>query len=61
MIYKNFKKITINNKKHDFTDISNIKDIEKKSYTYKILIENIIRQNILGKVMLVDFIAYREA
>ncbi len=96
MISKSFKKITIDNKEYDFADISNIKDIEKIPYTYRILIENIIRQNllgrndnaedqiqsilekrlgqainfapnrilshdILGKVMLVDFIAYREA
>ena len=96
MISKSFKKITIDSKEYDFADISNIKDIEKIPYTYRILIENIIRQNllgrndnakaqiksilekrlgeainfapnrilshdILGKVMLVDFIAYREA
>ena len=96
MISKSFKKITIDNKEYDFADISNIKDIEKIPYTYRILIENIIRQkllgrndnaevqiqsilekrlgqainfapnrilshDILGKVMLVDFIAYKEA
>ena len=96
MIPKEFKKISINNKEYDFVDISNIKDIDKVPYTYRILIENIIRQNllglnnnaekqvksilekklgnpinfapnrilshdILGKVMLVDFLAYREA
>ena len=96
MIPKDFKKISINNKEYDFVDISNIKDIDKVPYTYRILIENIIRQNllglnnnaekqvksilekklgkpinfapnrilshdILGKVMLVDFLAYREA
>ena len=96
MIPEDFKKISINNKEYDFVDISNIKDIDKVPYTYRILIENIIRQNllglnnnaeeqvksilekklgnpinfapnrilshdILGKVMLVDFLAYREA
>ena len=96
MIPKTFKKININNQEYDFVDISNIKNIDKLPYTYRILVENIIRQNllgrnnnaevqvksilekkigkainfapnrilshdILGKVMLVDFIAYREA
>ena len=96
MIFKSFKKIAIDNKEYHFADISKIKDIEKIPYTYRILLENIIRQNllgrndnaeaqiksilekrlgepinfapnrilshdILGKVMLVDFIAYREA
>ena len=96
MIPKTFKKIKINNVEYDFADISNIKNVDKIPYTYRILIENIIRQNllnrnnnsedqinsiidkkighpinfapnrilshdILGKVMLVDFIAYREA
>ena len=49
MISKSFKKITIDNKEYDFADISNIKDIEKIPYTYKILIENIIRQNLMGR------------
>ncbi len=96
MIPKTFKKININNQEYDFVDISNIKNIDKLPYTYRILVENIIRQSllgrnnnaevqvksilekkigeainfapnrilshdILGKVMLVDFIAYREA
>ena len=95
MISKTFKKININNKEYDFVDISNISNIDKLPYTYRILIENIVRQkllgrndnaeiqvqsilekrlgeainfapnrilshDILGKVMLVDFIAYRE-
>ena len=45
MIPKDFKKISINNKEYDFVDISKIKDIDKVPYTYRILIENIIRQN----------------
>ena len=49
MISKSFKKITIDNKEYDFADISNIKDIEKIPYTYRILIENIIRQNLLSR------------
>ena len=96
MIPKTFKKIKIDNVEYDFADISNIKNIDRIPYTYRILIENIIRQDllnrnnnserqinsiidkkighpinfapnrilshdILGKVMLVDFIAYREA
>ena len=96
MIPETFKKLKIDNVEYDFADISNIKNIDKIPYTYRILIENIIRQNllnrnnnskdqinsilekkigqpinfapnrilshdILGKVMLVDFIAYREA
>ena len=96
MITETFKKITINNVEYDYADISNIRNIEKIPYTYRILVENILRQNflnrnnnseeqinsilnkkigqpinfapnrilshdILGKVMLVDFIAYREA
>ena len=96
MIPKTFKKININNKEYDFVDISNLSNIDKLPYTYRILIENIVRQkllgrndnaeiqvqsilekrlgeainfapnrilshDILGKVMLVDFIAYREA
>ena len=49
MIPKDFKKISINNKEYDFVDISKIKDIDKVPYTYRILIENIIRQNLLGQ------------
>ena len=48
MIPEDFKKICINNKEYDFVDISNIKNIDKVPYTYRILIENIIRQNLLG-------------
>ena len=96
MLPDSFKKIKIQNKEYDIADISKIENIEKIPFTYKILIENIIRQkflgkneeadtqvnsileknigspinfapnrilshDILGKVMLVDFIAYREA
>ena len=49
MISKSFKKITIDHKEYDFADISSIKDIEKIPYTYRILLENIIRQNLLGR------------
>ena len=96
MLPDSFKKIKIQNKEYDIADISKIENIEKIPFTYRILIENIIRQkflgkneeadtqvnsileknigspinfapnrilshDILGKVMLVDFIAYREA
>ena len=96
MIPSSFKKISIQNQKYDVADISNISGIETVPFSYRILIENIIRQNllgknenakeqvasvlgskigsainyapnrilshdILGKVMLVDFLAYREA
>ena len=96
MIPDSFKKITIQNQDYDVADISNINDIDKIPFSYRILIENIIRQSllgrnenanqqvksildnkigsainfapnrilshdILGKVMLVDFLAYREA
>ena len=96
MLPDSFKKIKIQNKEYNIADISKIENIEKIPFTYRILIENIIRQkflgkneeadtqvnsileknigspinfapnrilshDILGKVMLVDFIAYREA
>ena len=96
MIPANFKKLKIHNKEYDVADISNITNIENLPFSYRILIENIIRQkllgrnnnaddqvksiiegkigtainfapnrilshDILGKVMLVDFLAYREA
>ena len=96
MLPDSFKKIKIQSKEYDIADISKIENIEKIPFTYRILIENIIRQkflgkneeadtqvnsileknigspinfapnrilshDILGKVMLVDFIAYREA
>ena len=49
MISKTFKKININNKEYDFVDISNISNIDKLPYTYRILIENIVRQKLLGR------------
>ena len=49
MISKSFKKITIDNKEYHLADIGKIKDIEKIPYTYRILLENIIRQNLLGR------------
>ena len=49
MIPKTFKKNNINNQEYDFVDISNIKNIDKLPYTYRILVENIIRQNLLGR------------
>jgi len=91
-----FTKINIENREFDIADISAIEGIEKLPFSYRILIENILRQqihgtnknaqeqiqnildfkvgrainfmpnrilshDILGKVMLVDFLAYREA
>jgi aconitate hydratase len=96
MLTSNFKKIKILNQEYDIVDISNIENIETIPFSYRILIENILRQHflgrnnyaseqvksilenkigsainfapnrilshdILGKVMLVDFLAYREA
>ena len=96
MIPTNFKKLKILNQEYDVADISNITNIENLPFSHRILIENIIRQkllgrnnnaddqvksiiegkigtainfspnrilshDILGKVMLVDFLAYREA
>ena len=96
MIPSNFQKLKIENKEYDIVDISNIEGIEHLPFSHRILIENIIRQkllgknneaedqvksilnnkigsainfapnrilshDILGKVMLVDFLAYREA
>ena len=49
MIPETFKKLTINNVEYDFADISNINNIDKIPYTYRILIENIIRQNLLNR------------
>ena len=93
---KQFSKLTIHNQDFEFADISSIANIEQIPFSYRILIENILRQkingddidadkqiedilnyklgaaisfmpnrilshDILGKVMLVDFLAYREA
>jgi len=93
---KQFSKLTIHNQDFEFVDISSIANIEQIPFSYRILIENILRQkisgdsidsdkqiedilnykvgaaisfmpnrilshDILGKVMLVDFLAYREA
>ena len=93
---KQFSKLTIHNQDFEFADISSITNIEQIPFSYRILIENILRQkingddidatrqiedilnyklgaaisfmpnrilshDILGKVMLVDFLAYREA
>ena len=49
MISKTFKKININNKEYDFVDISNLSNIDKLPYTYRIVIENIVRQKLLGR------------
>ena len=91
-----FSEIQINNKNYKFADISRIKNLTKIPYSYRILLENVLRQkinrkndfadeqvnfitnlqvgspinfmpnrilshDILGKVMLVDFISYKEA
>ena len=96
MIPDNFSKIDILNNTYDVVDISSIDKIDSLPFSYRVLIENIIRQkllgkndnadlqvkailenkigtainfapnrilshDILGKVMLVDFLAYREA
>ncbi len=93
---KQFSKLIINNQDFEFADISAIANIDQIPFSYRILIENILRQkisgnlanadtqikdilnfkvgsaisfmpnrilshDILGKVMLVDFLAYREA
>ena len=49
MLPDSFKKIKIQNKEYDIADISKIENIEKIPFTYRILIENIIRQKFLGK------------
>ena len=91
-----YTKLNIEDHEFDIADISAIKGIEQLPFSYRILIENILRQqingsninaqeqiqnildfkvgkainfmpnrilshDILGKVMLVDFLAYREA
>ena len=93
---KQFSKLTIHNQDFEFADIYSIANIEQIPFSYRVLIENILRQkisgdsidsdkqiedilnykvgaaisfmpnrilshDILGKVMLVDFLAYREA
>ena len=96
MIPDKFNKIDILDNTYDLVDISSIDKIDTLPFSYRVLIENIIRQkllgknknadsqvkailenkigaainfapnrilshDILGKVMLVDFLAYREA
>jgi aconitate hydratase len=96
MIPDKFSKIDILDNTYDVVDISTIDKIDTLPFSYRVLIENIIRQkllgknknadsqvkailenkigaainfapnrilshDILGKVMLVDFLAYREA
>jgi len=93
---KNFSILEIGSESYKYADINIFSDIEKLPFSYRILLENVLRQkinnhnsnaddqinnilkskvgspvnfmpnrilshDILGKVMLVDFLAYREA
>jgi len=49
MIPTNFKKLKILNQEYDVADISNITNIENLPFSHRILIENIIRQKLLGR------------
>ena len=49
MIPASFKKFKIHNKEYDIVDLSNLTSFEDLPFSYRILVENIIRQNLLGR------------